>query len=256
MDEALIKKVLPHSIDAEKSVIGSMLLDQDAVMAASEILTKDDFYGKQYGTLFEAMVQLYKEGKPVDLVTLQNRLKEMDVPPELSSVEFIKDIISQVFTSANIKHYAGIVKDKAMLRNLIRTNEEIANNCYLEKKPLDEILNMAEKKIFNIVQSKGGGDFVPIRQVVINTLEKIEAAAKNKGSVTGIPTGFTDLDYQTAGLQPSDLILVAARPSMGKTAFVLNIAEHMAFKKGVTVAIFSLEMSKEQLVNRLLSLES
>ena len=256
MDEALIKKVLPHSIDAEKSVIGSMLMDQDAVMAASEILISDDFYGKQYGTLFAAMTQMYKEGKPVDLVTLQNKLKEMDVPPELSSVEFLKDILSQVFTSANVKHYAGIVKEKAMLRNLIKVNEEIANKCYLQKEPLDEIINVTEKKIFNVVQSQGGGDYVPIRDVVIEALEKIEAAAKNKGNVTGIPTGFTDLDYQTAGLQPSDLVLVAARPSMGKTAFVLNIAEHMAFKKGVTVAIFSLEMSKVQLVNRLLSLES
>ena len=256
MDEALIKKVVPHSVDAEKSVIGSMLMDQDAVMAASEILIKDDFYGKQYGTLFDAMTQMYKEGKPVDLVTLQNKLKEMDVPPELSSVEFLKDILSQVFTSANVKHYAGIVKEKSMLRNLIKVNEEIANKCYLQKEPLDEIINVTEKKIFNVVQSQGGGDYVPIRDVVIEALEKIEAAAKNKGNVTGIPTGFTDLDYQTAGLQPSDLVLVAARPSMGKTAFVLNIAEHMAFKKGVTVAIFSLEMSKVQLVNRLLSLES
>ncbi len=256
MDEALIKKVLPHSIDAEKSVIGSMLMDQDAVMAASEILIPDDFYGKQYGTLFAAMTQMYKEGKPVDLVTLQNKLKEMDVPPELSSVEFLKDILGQVFTSVNVKHYAGIVKEKAMLRNLIKVNEEIAGKCYLQKEPLDEIINVTEKKIFNVVQSQGGGDYVPIRDVVIEALEKIEAAAKNKGNVTGIPTGFTDLDYQTAGLQPSDLVLVAARPSMGKTAFVLNIAEHMAFKKGVTVAIFSLEMSKVQLVNRLLSLES
>ncbi len=256
MDEALIKKVLPHSVEAEKSVIGSMLMDMDAVTAASEIITKDDFYSRPYGTLFDAMLRLYKEGKPVDLITLQNKLKEMDVPPELSSVEFIRDIIGQVFTSANVKHYAHIVKDKAMLRRLIKTNEDIANKCYLEKEPLEDILNKAEKDIFSITQSQGGGEFVPIKQVVINTLEKIEAAAKNKGSVTGIPTGFTDLDYQTAGLQPSDLILVAARPSMGKTAFVLNIAEHMAFKKGVTVAIFSLEMSKEQLVNRLLSLES
>ncbi|MEE0685585.1 MAG: DnaB-like helicase N-terminal domain-containing protein, partial [Lachnospiraceae bacterium] len=236
MDEALIKKVMPHSIDAEKSVIGSMLMDQEAITAASEILIKDDFYGKQYGILYDAMVQLYKVGKPVDLVTLQNKLKEMDVPPELSSVDFLRDILSQVFTSANIKHYANIVKQKAMARNLIKTTENIANTCYLEKSPLEDILTKAEKDIFKIVQSQGGGEFVPIRQVVINTLEKIEAAAKNKGSVTGVPTGFTDLDYQTAGLQPSDLILVAARPSMGKTAFVLNMAEHMAFKKGVTVA--------------------
>ncbi|MEE1516641.1 MAG: DnaB-like helicase N-terminal domain-containing protein, partial [Lachnospiraceae bacterium] len=144
MDEALIKKVMPHSIDAEKSVIGSMLMDQEAITAASEILIKDDFYGKQYGILYDAMVQLYKAGKPVDLVTLQNKLKEMDVPPELSSVEFLRDILSQVFTSANIKHYANIVKQKAMARNLIRTTENIANTCYLEKAPLEDILTKAE----------------------------------------------------------------------------------------------------------------
>ena len=127
MDEGLIRKILPHSVEAEKSVIGSMIMDVDAVVTASEILISDDFYGKQYGTLFEAMLDLYKEGKPVDLVTLQNKLKEMDVPPELSSVEFLRDIMSQVFTSANIKHYAGIVKEKALLRNLIKTSEDISN---------------------------------------------------------------------------------------------------------------------------------
>ncbi len=256
MDEGLIRKILPHSVEAEKSVIGSMIMDVDAVVTASEILISDDFYGKQYGTLFEAMLDLYKEGKPVDLVTLQNKLKEMDVPPELSSVEFLRDIMSQVFTSANIKHYAGIVKEKALLRNLIKTSEDISNRCYLEKDSLDDIMNMTEKKIFNIMQSQGGGDFVPIRQVVINALEKIEASSKLGGQITGIPTGFTDLDYQTSGMQPSDLVLIAARPSMGKTAFVLNLAEHMAFKNNYTVAVFSLEMSKEQLVNRMFSLES
>ena len=256
MDEGLIKKILPHSIEAEKSIIGSMIMDEDAVIAASEKLSSDDFYGRQYGTLFDAMVSLYKSGQPVDLVTLQNKLKEMDVPPELSSIEFLRDIMSQVFTSANVKHYANIVKEKAMLRNLIKTTENIANRCYLEKDSLSDIMNATEKQIFNLMQSQGGGEYTSIREVVINALEKIEAASKLGGSITGVPTGFTDLDYQTSGMQPSDLVLIAARPSMGKTAFVLNIAEHMAFKKNYTVAIFSLEMSKEQLVNRLFALES
>ncbi len=256
MDEGLIKKILPHSVEAEKSVIGSMIMDIDAVVAASETLVSTDFYGKQYGILFDAMLELYKRGMPVDLVTLQNKLKEMDVPPELSSVDFLRDIMSQVFTSANIKHYAVIVKEKSILRKLIKTNEEIANRCYLEKDSLADIMNMTEKQIFGIMQSQGGGEFVPIRQVVINALEKIEASSKLGGQITGIPTGFTDLDFQTSGMQPSDLVLIAARPSMGKTAFVLNIAEHMAFKNDYTVAIFSLEMSKEQLVNRMFSLES
>lgn len=256
MDEGLIKKILPHSIEAEKSVIGSMIMDEEAVIAASEKLIADDFYGKQYGTLFQAMVELSREGNPVDLITLQNKLKEMDVPPELSSIDFLRDIMSQVFTSANVRHYANIVKEKSILRKLIRTTEDIANRCYLEKESLESVMNSTEKQIFNLMQSQGGGDFVPIRQVVINALEKIEAASKQSGQVTGIPTGFVDLDYQTSGMQPSDLVLIAARPSMGKTAFVLNLAEYMAFKKDYTVAIFSLEMSKEQLVNRMFSLES
>lgn len=256
MDEGLIKKIQPHSVEAEKSVIGSMIMDNDAVVIVSEKLIADDFYGKQYGTLFEAMVELNKQGNPVDLITLQNKLKEMDVPPELSSVDFLRDIMSQVFTSANVKHYAEIVKEKAMLRRLIKTTEDISNRCYLGKDSLEAIMNSTEKQIFNLMQSQGGGEFVPIRQVVINSLEKIEAASKQSGQVTGIPTGFIDLDYQTSGMQPSDLVLIAARPSMGKTAFVLNLAEYMAFKKDYTVAIFSLEMSKEQLVNRMLSMES
>lgn len=256
MDEGLIKKIPPHSIDAEKAVIGSMIMDAEAVLTASEMLISDDFYGKQYGVLFDAMVELYKEGKPVELVTLQDKLKEKDVPSELMSKEFILDIMGQVFTSSRIKYYANIVKEKATLRKLIKTTEDIASRCYLEKDTLDDIMNTTEKKIFDIMQSKSGGEFVPIRQVVINALEKIEKASKQSGVVTGIPTGFIDLDYQTAGMQPSDLVLIAARPSMGKTAFVLNLAEHMAFKKNYCVAIFSLEMSKEQLVNRMFSLES
>ena len=256
MDESLIKRVMPHSTDAEKSVIGAMLIDSEAVLTVSEMLVPDDFYGKQYGILFDAMVSLYMEGKPIDLVMLENKLKEKDVSPELSSIEVAKEIFNQVFTSANVKHYASIVKEKSMLRRIIKTNEEIANRCYMQKDTLDDILNMTEKKIFNIMQSQGGGDYVPVKQIVINVLENIEKATKTKGNVTGIPTGFRDLDHQTSGMQPSDLVLIAARPSMGKTAFVLNLAEHMAFKKKVTVAIFSLEMSKEQLINRILSIES
>lgn len=255
-EEALLKRVLPHSIEAEQSVIGSMIMDREAITVASEIIAGDDFYGRQYGVLFDAMVELNDEGKPVDLVTLQDRLKEKDVPPEVSSLEFIRDLITAVPTSANIKYYAGIVAEKATLRKLIRLNEEIANTCYAGKENLEVILEDTEKRVFELVQKRNTGDFVPIRQVVMNAMDKIEKASKNKGNVTGIATGFIDLDYRTAGMQPSDLILIAARPSMGKTAFVLNIAQYVAFKMNQTVAIFSLEMSKEQLVNRLFSLES
>ena len=256
MEETLIKRVMPNSLEAEQSVIGSMIMDKEAIVVASESLLKEDFYHQQYGILFESMVELFNEGQPVDLVTLQNKLKEKDVPPEISSLEYVKDLVTAVPTSANVKYYAEIVKEKAVLRKLIKVTEKIENECYLGKEPLDVILADTEKSIFDLLQNRGGGDYVPIKQVVINALEKIELASKTKGNVTGIATGFVDLDYKMAGLQPSDLILIAARPSMGKTAFVLNIAQYVAFHSNLTTAIFSLEMSKEQLVNRLFSLES
>ena len=256
MEEALLKRILPHSMEAEQSVIGSMIMDREAIIVASEIVLGDDFYNKQYGVVFDTMVELNDEGKPVDLVTLQDRLKEKDVPPEVSSLEFIRDLITAVPTSANIKHYANIVAEKATLRRLIRINEEIANTCYVGKESLEDILSDTKKRIFDLVQRRNTGEFVPIRQIVMNAMDSIEKASHNKGNVTGVATGFLDLDYRTAGMQPSDLILVAARPSMGKTAFVLNIAQYVAFKQAKTVAIFSLEMSKEQLVNRLFSMES
>lgn len=256
MDEAVLKRVLPHSIEAEQSVIGSMLMDKEAITIASEQISGEDFYGKQYGILFDAMVELNDEAKPVDLVTLQERLKEKGAPPEIYSLEYIKDVMATLPTSAYIKHYVQIVAEKAVLRKLIRVNEDIANTCYAQKDSLESILETSEKSIFDIIQKRNSGDFVPIRQIVMNAMNLIEEASKNKGAVTGIATGFLDLDYKTAGMQPSDLILIAARPSMGKTAFVLNIAQHVAFHNNQSVVIFSLEMSKEQLVNRLLSLES
>ncbi|MCM1039946.1 MAG: replicative DNA helicase [Ruminococcus sp.] len=256
MEEALLKRILPHSIEAEQSVIGSMIMDREAIVVASEIIVGDDFYSRQYGILFETMVELNDEGRPVDLVTLQDRLKEKDVPPEVSSLEFVRELITAVPTSANIKYYANIVAEKSTLRKLIKINEEIANTCYVGKESLEVILEETEKKVFDLVQHRNMDEFVPIRQIVMNAMDRIEKASHNKGNVTGVATGFIDLDYRTAGMQPSDLILVAARPSMGKTAFVLNIAEYVAFRQHQTVAIFSLEMSKEQLVNRLFSMES
>ena len=256
MDEALIKKVLPHSIEAEQAVVGAMLMDREAILVSSEIVSGEDFYQSAYGVIFDSIVEIYNEGKPVDLITLQERLKEKDVPPEISSLEFARDLVTAVPTSANVKYYAEIVAEKAMLRRLIKLNEEISNMCYLGKEPMEAVLEITEKKVFELVQKRNTGDFVPIKDVVLNALEKIEIASKTSGNVTGIPTGFLDLDYKMAGLQPSDLILVAARPSMGKTAVVLNIAQHVAFKVNKAVAIFSLEMSKEQLVNRLFSLEA
>nr|WP_106789199.1 replicative DNA helicase [Massilistercora timonensis] len=256
MEEALIKRVMPHSIEAEQSVVGAMLMDKDAILTASELISGQDFYQSAYGVIFDSMVELFNEGRPVDLVTLQDRLKEKDVPPEISSLEFVRDLVTAVPTSANVKYYAEIVADKSMMRRLIKLNDELSNICYAGNEPLPAILEKTEKSVFELLQKRNLGEYTPIRQVVLNALDRIERASKNKGTVTGIPTGFNDLDYKLSGLQPSDLVLVAARPSMGKTAFVLNIAQYVAFKKEKGVAIFSLEMSKEQLVNRLFSLES
>lgn len=256
MENAVITRIMPNSLEAEQSVVGSMIMDREAIVSASEILHEEDFYHKQFGTMFQVMVDMNAEGRTVDIVTLQEKLKEKNVPPEVYSIEFIRELIASVPTSANIRQYAGIVKDKAVLRNIIRVNDEIANECYAGTMKTDDILAETEKRIFELVKNKGETEHKPIKDVVIEAVNKINQAANNKGEVTGVPTGFKDLDRYLSGLQPSDFILVAARPSMGKTAFVLNVAQNVAVKQGITCAIFSLEMSDVQLVNRMLSLES
>lgn len=256
MEEALIKKVLPHSVEAEQSVIGAMLMDKDAILTASELITGDDFYNQQYGVLFDAMVELYSNGRPVDPVTLQASLIEKGVPQEISNLEYIADLISAVPTSANVKYYAEIVGDRALSRRLIKANEQIMNACYLGQENIEDILEKAEKNVFELAQNGRVSENVPIEDIMLSVLKKVSAASKNKGSVTGIATGFADLDYKTSGFQRSDLILLAARPSMGKTAFVLNIAQYVAIKKKKPVIMFSLEMSGEQLASRLVAMES
>lgn len=256
MEEALIRRVLPHSVEAEQSVIGSMLLDKEAIVVACEMIHADDFYQHQYGVIFEAITELYNEGQPTDLVTLQERLKTKDIPPEVCSIAAFRELLNMVPTSANIRYYAQIVYDKALLRRLIRINEEIANECYMEKQEVNDIMEETEKKIFGLLERRMTSDFVPIRDVVINVVNKIEQASRTRSSVTGLSTGYVDLDRQTSGLQPSDLVLIAARPSMGKTAFALNLTKNLTVNGKYSVAIFSLEMSKEQLVNRLLSMEA
>ena len=202
MEEALIKRVMPHSIEAEQSVVGAMLMDKDAITTSSEIISGNDFYQSAYGVIFDSMVELYNEGKPVDLITLQERLREKDVPEEIASLEFVRDLMTMVTTSANVKYYAQIVADKSVMRKLIRLNEEIANTCYAGKESLEAVLEKTEKSIFELLQRRNTGEFVPIKQVVLNALERIEKASRSKGTVTGIPTGFIDLDYKLSGLQP------------------------------------------------------
>jgi len=256
LDETLIKRIMPHDDETEQSLLGSILMDQEQITAASEFVTAEDFYNRQYAAAFQAMVELYDNGQPIDPVTLHNKLMEMDVPPEATTMEFIGALVSSVPVSTNARSYAMLIAEKATMRRLIRANEEIANACYSGKTDVGVILEDAEKKIFNLVQNRGMSDYVSIRQVVTNAMDSIERASKNKGAVTGIATGFTDLDSRTMGMQPSDLVLIAARPSMGKTAFVLNIAQNVALKQDKALVIFSLEMSREQLVNRILAMES
>lgn len=256
MDEALIKRIPPHSVEAERAVIGSMMMDKDAILVSSEMLEPQDFYQGQYAELFQALVDLYRSGIATDVVTLQDKLREMETSPELSSQEYLAGLMLSVPTSTNIKYYADIVRSKAVERRLIQATEKVANLCYMDNQPLEDILDIAEKDIFDVLQQRSSSEFEPISQVVLRALDEISKASKQEGHITGIETGFRDLDFKTAGLQKSDLILIAARPAMGKTSFVLNLIEHIALHASGTIAMFSLEMSKEQIVKRFLSMNS
>ena len=255
-EEELLKRVMPHNLQAEQSVLGAMLIDNLTIGPMSELLTGEDFYARQNGVIFDAMARLYRENKAVDPVTVLNRMKEDGVPEEIRSEDLLREIITTVPSSANARYYAQIVYEKSTLRRIIRVTEEIASDCYRGADSLDEVLETTEKKIFQLVQSRNTREFTPIADIVTEVLRRIEEAAKSQGHITGLASGFADLDEKTAGLQPSDFILIAARPSMGKTAFVLNIADYVTVKKNESVAIFSLEMSSAQLVNRLLAMES
>lgn len=250
--EESIKRIPPNSLEAEQSVIGSMILDRDAIGIALENISADDFYQPDLKVIFEAIVMLYNHNQPVDLVTLKTKLSDLGQLEMVGGIEYLSKLAIRVPTSAHIENYAQIVKEKSILRKLIKAGQEIVGNGYEGKDKLETILNDAEERIFNIIQDRKTGEFTPIQDIVSESLDAISNAYLNKGNVTGIPTGFVDLDHKTAGLQPSDLVLIAARPSMGKTAFALNIAQHAAVKENKSVAIFSLEMSKEQLARRML----
>ncbi|MBQ1291328.1 MAG: replicative DNA helicase [Lachnospiraceae bacterium] len=255
-EEEAIRRIMPHNLEAESAVIGSMLMDQEAIQAAAEILTAEDFYSRQYGVMFETICELNRDGMAVDPVTLQNRMHEKNLPPETYSNEVLQAMVAQVTTTANVESYARIVADKAMMRRLVRAGEEMANSAYAEQEPIQTLLEKAEKQVFDLSQKRNASDFLPISEIVVRAINRISEVSKVKGNVTGIASGFHDLDQMTAGFQPSDLILLAARPSMGKTAFVLNVASYVTLRLEKSLAIFSLEMSREQLVNRLFAMES
>lgn len=257
LDEVILKRIMPHSTEAEQSVIGGMIIDAECIPMVSEIIPDGAmFYNASYGAVYEAMLELHKDGRAIDIVTLQDKLREKDVPPEVGSLEFIRDLIAAVPTSANVKHYAKIVAEKATLRDLIKVTEGIARDCYQGKDNLTDLLEETEKKVFKIVQRRNVGELVPIDQVVMESLEMIEKAAKTTGDVTGLASGFIDLDHRTAGFQPGNLVLIAARPAMGKTSFVLSLAKNVILNLRKPIVMFSLEMSKAELVNRLLSMDS
>ena len=255
-EEDLLKRKMPQDIQAEEAVLGAMLINNEIIGQVAEILSGEDFFRQQNGALFHAITELYRENRAADPVTILDRLRENGIPEEMGSAELIRRLIESVPSSARAMDYANIVYEKSTLRRLIRTAEEIETDCYTGQQKLNDILDETEKKVFRLVQSRNTQDFRPISDVVMQVLRRIELASQTKGHITGLPTGFADLDYRTAGLQPADFILVAARPSMGKTAFVLTIADYVTVKKKESVAIFSLEMSAEQLVNRMLAMES
>lgn len=257
MEETIIRKVQPHSVEAEQAVLASMLMNREAVVNVADMLLKDDFYQAQYGVIFEAMVELYHEGTSIDMITLTERLKEKGVPENVYSIEVMQELLNVVPVSTNAKKYAEIVKDRANMRRLIKMAETTANECYSLKDSSANILSNVENQVLELSQSGGNGDdFTPIREVVDNVLRNIRKASKQQGNITGVPTGFLDLDDMLTGLHGSELILIAARPAMGKTAFVLNIAEYVILKTDVPVAIFNFEMNKEQLVQRMIAMES
>lgn len=254
-EEQIKKRVMPYSLDAEQAVIGAMISDKDAIVTAMELLTSDDFYGKQNGIIFDAIIELYDRGSVPDVIPLQNKLKEKGIPDEINNIEYLGGLVADT-NSSLIRDFCNILIEKSTLRKMIKINEGIANACYEGKQDYNSLLEETEKKVFDLVQSRKISSHMPIDEVVMQALSRIEAASQSSGNVTGVPTGFLDLDYKLAGLHGSNLVLIAARPAMGKTAFVLNIAEYVALRKNMAVAIFSLEMGEVELVNRLLSLES
>ncbi|AUS95075.1 replicative DNA helicase [Clostridium thermosuccinogenes] len=256
MDIGSLGRIPPQSIEAEQSVLGSMLLNRETIPIVTEIIKPEDFYREDNKEIYEAILDLFDRGEPIDLITVSEQLKLRGTMDGIGGLEYLTYLANSVPTTANARHYAQIVEEKSILRNLIKASSEIVNMGYEASEEVNYVLDKAEKSIFDILQKRNLKGFTPIKEVLVETFNKLEELYNNKGHVTGIPTGFSDLDFKTSGLHNSDLILIAARPAMGKTAFALNIAQHAAVHEKVPVAIFSLEMSKEQLVNRMLCCEA
>ena len=249
-------KIPPHDIDAEQAVLGSMLTDKDAVIAAIETLKEDAFYRDDNKAIYQAILNLYNRSEPIDIITLKDELESMNKFEQVGGFEYLANLPEKVPTTANVQKYIKIVEEKSILRNLIKTANEIIELGYDPTEDVEDIMDGAERKIFDIMQSKNQKGYTPIKDALIESVMTLEQLYNRKQSITGISTGFIQLDYKTAGLHGSELILIAARPAMGKTAFALNLATNAALRSNVPVAIFSLEMSKDQLVTRILASEA
>jgi len=255
MSDLFLDRLPPQNIEAEQSVIGAVLIDPDVLFTVMEMLRPEDFYRPAHQKIFQAMCRLMEEGQPVDLVTVTAALKDEGVLEEVGGISYLSELATSVPTSANVQTYAQIVEEKAMLRRLIAAATQIASAGYAGGEDAQMIIDEAERRIMEISQRRHRTGFLNIKDVLLNAYERIEMLYTNKGGVTGLPTGYPDLDRMMSGLQKSDLIIVAARPSVGKTAFALNVAQNVALHAGVPVAIFSLEMPAIQLVQRMLSAE-
>ena len=251
-----IGRIPPHSVESEQSILGSILLDKDAIITVTETIQPEDFYKEAHKIIYECMLKLNSKNEPIDLITLTEELKKQESLENIGGISYITSLSTIVPTTTNVKYYADIVKEKSVLRKLIKVSNDILNSGYDNSVKVEEILEQAEKKIFDISQEKSSEDFKSINSVLMDTYDMIEKLYTNKEEITGITTGFDDLNKKINGLQRTDLILVAARPAMGKTAFSLNLVQNAALKGNASVAVFSLEMSKEQLVQRMLSAQS
>jgi replicative DNA helicase len=255
VDLSTLGMVPPHNIEAEQAVLGCMLLDSDVIPTVTELIKSSDFYREDHREICEAIIDIVEKAGPVDIITVSEQLQQRGTLEQVGGMDYLASIASAVPTTANARHYAKIVEEKSLLRKLIRAAQDIAGMSYEASEEAEFVLDRAEKSIFDIIERRSTQGFTHIKDVLLETFIRLEQLYNSKSPITGVPTGFKDLDLKTAGLQNSDLILIAARPGMGKTAMALNIAQYAAVQKHVPVALFNLEMSKDQLVNRMLCSE-
>ncbi|MDD5045173.1 MAG: replicative DNA helicase, partial [Candidatus Omnitrophica bacterium] len=250
--EAILEKIPPQNLEAEMAVLGAMLLDEEAVACGIELLDRDCFYKDAHKKIFEAAIDIYNNNKAVDLITISDELKKRGELEEIGGVSFLTQLVNTVPTTANTQHYAKIIKEKSILRSLINNATQIVSLGYESEADIQQVLDRAEQMIFDIADRKPKAAITSLKEVVKASIETIDKLYQKKTHVTGIPSGYVEFDIKTAGLHPSDLTIVAGRPSMGKSALALGIAEHVSINEKMPVAFFSLEMSKEQLVQRML----